>query len=145
MALTEHVTDRVSEQLLKEITNWKKRGATSLDSQILGHAADDIENMFQVYAGVAYDDTNGLHIPIAVEGVVALLMRRGKQSTGDRRWRDWLTTMEAFAKVNGRERVLPDSTSQLQPSTDTRLTSSPKPAFDDSRFDNVIPNPPGGS
>ncbi len=143
MPLSTHVTDRYSTQYLVELTNPQDRGATTINTTLLGFAADDVDGLFDVYAGVAYDDSDAQHIAVAVEGVIAFLLRRTGQSTADARISTWVSTMRDLSRTEGRNRVTPDSTTRMQPSADNRLTATPRPAFDDRRFDSFLPNSPG--
>lgn len=142
MPLSTHVQDRYSTQYLTELTNPQGRNATTVNTTLLGKSADDIDALFDVYAGVEYDDTNAQHIAVAVEGVIAFLMRRTGQSAAESRITAWIASMKALGKTEGRNRVTPDSTTRMQPSADDRVTSTPRPAFDDRRFDAFLPKAP---
>ena len=143
MPLSTHVTDRYSTQYLVELTNPQDRSATTINTTLLGFSADDVDALFDVYAGVAYDDADAGHIAVAVEGVIAFLLRRTGQSTADARISAWVSSMRDLSRTEGRNRVTPDSNTRMQPSADDRLASTPRPAFDDRRFDSFLPNSPG--
>lgn len=142
MPLSTHVQDRYSTQYLTQLTNPQNRNATSVNTTLLGNAANDVDALFDVYSGVEYDDTDAQHIAVAVEGVIAFLMRRTGQSTAEARVTAWVAAMKALGKIEGRNRITPDSTTRFQPSADDRLTSTPRPAFDDRRFDSFLPKAP---
>ena len=144
MPLSTHVQDRYSSQYLVELTNPQNRGATTVNTTILDNASADVDALFDVYSGVEYDDTDAQHIAVAVEGVIAFLMRRTGQSAAESRITAWVSSMRDLSRIEGRNRVTPDSTTRMQPSADDRLTSTPRPAFDDRRFDPFLPKAPGG-
>lgn len=143
MPLSTHVTDRHSTQYLIELTNPQNRNATTVNTTLLGFAADDVDALFDVYTGVAYDDSDAQHIAVAVQGVIAFLLRRTGQATAQERIDEWVTSMRSLSRIEGRNRITPDSTTRMQPSADDRLTSTPRPAFDDRHFDSFIPKAPG--
>lgn len=142
MPLSTHVQDRYSDQYLVELTNPQNRNATTVNTTLLDNASADVDALFDVYAGVAYDDTDAQHIAVAVEGVIAFLMRRTGQSAAEARIAAWITSMKDLGKTEGRNRVTPDSTTRMQPSSDDRLTRAPRPAFDDRSFDSFLPKAP---
>jgi len=142
MPLSTHVQDRYSTQYLTELTNPQNRNATTVNTTLLDFSSSDVDALFDVYAGVVYDDTDAQHIAIAVEGVIAFLMRRTGQSAAETRIAAWITAMKDLGKTEGRNRVTPDSTTRFQPSADDRLTATPRPAFDDRRFDSFLPKSP---
>lgn len=138
MALETHVQNRYSNQLLVQWTNPQNSTATTIDSDRLGYACDDVEAWFKILAGVAYDDTDARHIAVAVEGVQARLKNiAGIENSSE--WDNWKTDMKDFAKVTGRDRIKPTTTSTLDP-TDER--SGDGPWSDRSAFDRLIPDSP---
>lgn len=143
MPLSTHVQDRYSTQYLIELTNPQNRNANTVNTTLLANASSDVDALFDVYAGVIYDDADAQHIAVAVEGVVAFLMRRTGQSTAETRISAWVSSMRDLSRTEGRNRIIPDSTTRMQPSADDRLTSTPRPAFDDRRFDAFLPKSPG--
>jgi hypothetical protein len=145
MPLVARVQARYSNQRLTELTNAEDRNANTPSTEVLDAAASDIEAAFEVYAGVTYSDTTATHVLVAVEGVEALLIRRaGNNTLAEARWNLWLDSLRALSRVEGRERIMPDSNTKLEPSEDDRLSSTPRPAFDDRRFDPFLPNTPRG-
>lgn len=144
MALSTDVQNRYSTQYLIELTNPQNRNATTINTTLLNNAGTDIEALFEVYAGVTFDDTDPQHIATGVEGVVAFLMRRTGQSAAETRIEAWISSTRALGEIEGRNRVTPDSTTLFQPSRDDRLATTPRPAFDDRNFDAFLPNPARG-
>ncbi len=142
MPLSTHVTDRYSTPYLRQVTNPQNPNATTVNTTLLGNAATDVDALFEVYSGVAYDDSNQLHIAVAVDGVISFLLERTGQAAARERMEAWITAMRALSRVEGRNRIVPDSTTKMQPSADDRLSTTPRPAFDDRRFDAVLPAPP---
>lgn len=140
--LSTHVQNRYSTQYLVELTNPQDRNATEINVTLLNNAFTDISSLFEVHAGVTYDDSDPRHIATAVEGIIALLMLRTGQTAAAGRMGAWLDSVRALGEITGRNRVTPDSTTKMQPSEDDRLTSTPRPAFDDRRFDAFLPSSP---
>ncbi len=144
MALLTDVPNRYATQNLVELTNPQDRNAIAISTR-LDRAVDDVEGMFPIYAGVAFDENDANHVAIGSEGVVALLIRRTGQAIGEARMAQFLSALRALGQIEGRNRVTPDSTTKMQPSEDDRLSTTPRPAFDDRHFDAFLPNPaPGG-
>lgn len=145
MSLVSEVQARIPDQRLVELTNPDDRDATTPNPDRLTSAADDIANAwFPRYTGVAYDNTDAAHVAVAVEGVEALLVKRNGQTGARDIWNDWTSSASAWGQIQGRNRIVPITTSQMTPSKDNRLTSTPRPAFDDRRWDNFLPNSPAG-
>ena len=142
MPLTTHVTDRYSDAYLRTVTNPQNPNATSTNTTLLANAATDVDALFEVYSGVEYDDDNQLHIAVAVDGVISFLLQRTGQSAARERMDAWITAMRALSRVEGRNRLTPDSSTKMVPSKDDRLTATPRPAFDDRHFDSVLPGRP---
>lgn len=145
MSLASEVQTRISDQRLTEITNTDNRDATTPNVSRLDAASDDIENAwFPRFTGIAYDNTELGHIAVAVDGVEALLIRRNGQTSSREIWDNWAVTAESWGKIQGRKRVVPVTSSKMIPSKDDRLTSTPRPAFDDRRWDGYIADAPSG-
>ena len=142
MPLATHVTDPNTTQYLRQVTNPQNPNATTVNTTLLGFAADDVDALFEVYSGVAYDDANQLHIAVAVDGVISFLLQRTGQSAAQQRMDTWIAAMRSLSRVEGRNRITPDSNTLMQPSADDRLTVTPRPAFDDRFFDRVLPGSP---
>ncbi len=148
MPLITDVQNRYSTTLLIALTNPDDPDVTTLDTGATGKlqlAADDVAQVFEALTATGYDATEAMHTSVGVEGVVALLRRRtGKYPDAESEWDDFLSALRRVAEVTGRNRVEPTSNSLMQPSEDDRLTSTPRPAFDDRHFDPFLPAPPRG-
>lgn len=151
MPLTTHVTTRLGTKRLVELTNPPGVGAaqpTTVDAARLGFAADDAAAYLEVKAGVAYDDTSARHISVAVEVVVYFLMlRAGANVEALSRVKGRVDEdLEALRLVTGNDRIIPLSTSELEPTTDTEEQGSPaRPYFDPRQLDRMQLNDPGSS
>lgn len=144
MPLATHVQNRIQTQLLVELTNPNDRSATTVNATVLGYAVDDVSADLQIYAGVAYVDTDARHVAAAVRGVLLYLRQYAGRATGiyDEidRWHKMLT--EDLRAVAGNNRLLPRTTSVLDP---TDETVNARPAFDpEAAWTDLVPDPSGG-
>ena len=119
MPLIDKTKERISDQLLTELTNQGDPNASAVDDVRLQVACDDVESEFLVETGLAYDDLDQLHNSAASQGVVVKLM----EWTGitGRNTEQLLTRYRAMliriAATRGSERrLLPSTTSTLDPS-----------------------------
>lgn len=151
MPLTTHVQNRLGTQRLAELTNPPAIGVarpTTIDAARLGFAADDAAAYLEVKCGVAYDDTSARHIAVAVDLVVYFLMlRSGANVESLQRVKARVDEdLEALRLVTGNDRIIPISTSELEPTTDSEEQGSPaRPYFDPRRLDRMQLNDPGSS
>ncbi|HLG42485.1 MAG TPA: hypothetical protein VI643_03890 [Planctomycetota bacterium] len=135
MALTDRVTARVSTDRLVKLTNPQEPDGTTVDTTRLGLAATDVQAAFKRYAKVEYDDTNDIHVETGVPLVVLKLQVYAGQLSwqeADRQIRDALRTV---ADVGGGDRILPTTTSDMDPTQDRPLE---KPSFDKARFRHYV-------
>lgn len=72
MALSDDVQNRIPVERLKELTAGTA-GAAAVDTTILGYAATDIQGDFELLSSEAYDNTNPVHLAIAVPAVMGKL------------------------------------------------------------------------
>lgn len=117
MGLADRVTARIPEIVLVQLTRSSPT-ETTIGTDILGYAVDDVVGDLSTYAGVTYDDTDARMVSVAVRGVViTLLAYRGESTALDRldRWRQELGT--GLRRVTHGNRLLPRSTSPYTPST----------------------------
>lgn len=137
MALSDEVQSRLSTQRLLEITNPDKPSATALDSTRLDKAATDAQALFEVHAGVAYDNTKATHVIAGVDLVVAILQKRmGKIS--EQAWEQTLEQLKAVGHVLGRNRIKPQTNSVYTPSSEASTDGSAvRPDMDRERFDDL--------
>ena len=142
MALSTHVTNRVSSQRLIALTNPDLPTATSNDTARLGYACTDVESDFETYLGRAYDDDTAGDVSIAVDGVVSKLMLR-MASGGESANQAHESYIERLK--DHRKRLLPKSSSMLTPTKEDRGTGNTiRPNFDRSQFDDFVPQHPRG-
>lgn len=145
MTLATDVQARYADQVLVNLTNPGESAPTTVDATRLGLAADDVQADFEIVAGVVYDGTDGRHVSVAVQGVMAKLFRRTSHSSADDRETEYFRRLNNLAKVTGRDRLLPSTISLLDPSLDSDDGSTRKPAFDDKVFREVNPGAPRSS
>lgn len=144
MALIDEVKARYPDNRLKQLTNPGDESAAATDDTFLGYSVTDVEAEFEVYAGVAYDNSDARHVPVAVDGVIAKLYLRGEtpgekaQSLHD----DYIERLRAVGKVTGRNRLKPQTSSQLTPTPEKDGTEVVRPWSDDANFDRNVAGPP---
>ena len=114
MTLATEVTDRYGDQYMVNLTNPQGPGFTTVDTTRLGLAAADVTAEFLMITATTLDLTDALHVAVAVEGVVALLLHRtgNPGGAGEARWEAWRARLFQVAKVTGRDRVAPTTTDQ---------------------------------
>ncbi len=145
MALLDEVKTRVSDTLLKQLTNQDKTGpALTIDDVVLGAAADDAEAEFLTETGLAFDVTNKQHVYAGVQGTIyylhAFTAKHGENTEALRA--RWDRAIQRLATGIGNERrVQPQTSSTLEPSTQV---SGQRPDADRTRWDDFVLDPPGG-
>jgi hypothetical protein len=107
-----------------------------VDSTRLANAASDVEALFQVYAGVAYDSTVATHRMSAVPAVVDMLRVYSGQILYSEIEAALISRFQAVAKVTGRDRIKAETDSLLDPTEDT---SNAMPKSDRQRFRGYVP------
>ncbi len=141
MSLDSEVKARWSNQLLVAASNPQNSTSTAIDQARLTAAETDVESMFKVLCGVAFDETDARHVAYAVEGVYVRLLVMTGQAPNDE-WKAWKTELkEELALVTGRDRIVPSTNSRYNP---TLEEANELPRADKSVFDNYyIPRNPG--
>jgi hypothetical protein len=135
MTMSSNFQNRLSSEEVIQLTNPKNRGATSIDTTRLNNAISDVEGYFQIHANTTYDDTDGRHVAVAMEGLELILRKRHGNSNID--LSGWIEELVALGKVTGRNRISPDSSSVKTVAVDTDA----KKPFDLNRdFGNIIPD-----
>lgn len=148
MALSDEVIARFSATRVAAWTNPDNSAATTPDTTRLALACADAAAELEVVCGVEYDGTDSRHVQAAVWGVRAYLLLHMDQQAGPKALEDYRSRLKSLAKVTGRDRVLPGTNSNLQPTAVPRNPGSiARPDFDDSVFDGGLVTPPhaGGS
>lgn len=142
MALTDRVTARFSTDYIARVTNPQDPDASTLDSTRLGLAATDVQAAFKRYAKIAYDDTLDVHVETAVPLVILKLQLYAGQLSWNEAERQIREALRSVADVGGGDRILPTTTSDMDPTKDRPLE---KPSFDKARFGSFVPqNPASG-
>ncbi len=139
MALSDEVKSRYATQYLVEITNPRDPTATDIDDPHLDAASNDVIGEFKTHVGKDFDLTKTQHISVAVDAVVAKLLSRSGQKGDLARGLidDYIARMKELAKVEGRDRILPQRT------TRPLVAGAEKDkAFADDVWDAIEPDPP---
>jgi hypothetical protein len=109
---------------LLTLTNIQDRSATAIDDTVGLAASDSVINLWPAYAQVAFDETNALHLEVAVEGVIAMLWRRGGSSTSIEQVK-WDTVFGASGTIEKLRRTSPRARSGPSSNSST-ITSTPR-------------------
>lgn len=146
MALADEVTTRLPSQVLVELTNPNTPSATTADATVLAAAAADAQADFQIFAGVEYDNSDVRHVRVGVEGTVYHL-HKYKLPPGhpalNSMTQQYNENLQALARVTGRNRIMPKTTSVLVPSDEqSHSGQTVRPSFDRDRFGALEPQPP---
>ena len=106
---------------LVTLTNRSVRSATAVDDVVGLAQSQSVLNLWPAYAQVAFDAADPLHLEVAVEGVIAMLWRRGGAATSIEAVK-WDTvfgeggTIEKVRRTNPRSKRGPSSNSAVQTS-----------------------------
>jgi hypothetical protein len=135
------VTARFSNDLLVKLTNVDSQTLTVVNTTFLQSVCDDVQTgEFEAHMNDLYDSTNRAHIVFAVLLVKLKCIEYGASAdeTADK-LRDRIQKLAlALCQVGPRDRVSPQSSSDLTPS----VHSGPgpfRPAFDDIFFERMTP------
>ena len=145
LALWNRVLNRYSDQLLTSYTNPDNPTATAVDTTKGTNAANDAREWFQRTVGVAYDDTDSAHHDIAIDATyVKLREYAGKTTetvTKDRKRVE--AQMALLASRTHNKRVTARTTLRnVIPTPEDGTGVTPRPIFDDPRFDPVTLDDP---
>lgn len=147
MALVDEVQNRYGTQYLVNLTNPQLPSATSIDSTRLSNASTDVQADFKIIAGVTYDNSVDTHVSVAVDGVIAKLRMRNGQGGSEsvEAHNQYIERLRQLAKITGRNRVEPKSSSSMTETTETQQGETTRPKFDRRRFDDITLNKPPAS
>lgn len=147
--LTDAVVARVPNARLVQLTNKDSRSASTVNTTVLGIAADDAVAEFETKAGRTFDDTDAHHIRIVWTGVIAFLIAyKGQEGevTGAEALNRYAKRCEDFRGQDVNKRVQPVGSRTLGPSPDVEADGSARrPEFDRPRFDDLDVSPPSGN
>lgn len=107
------------------LTNLRDRSATAIDDTAGEDAAQEVIDLWPVYAQEAYDATDAAHLAVAKQATIAVLWRRGGSSTSiaEVKWNEVFSSEGLLAKVRGtgaRARSGPKSNSDVSTTRDSR-------------------------
>lgn len=140
-ALATAVEARYPAQVLNELTNPRDSTATSFNSTKLEQAVTSVQVYFATHAQEDYDSTVGIHVEVAVRGVIALLQSWGGSAQGVARikWDAWLEEVKAVRNTRARARLEPATNSELTPSDEVDGTQEVRPFADRQRYRRLLP------
>ncbi|KAF0137112.1 MAG: hypothetical protein FD152_678 [Xanthobacteraceae bacterium] len=148
MALADRVTERLSTARLTHLTRPEATATATPDTAILALACTDAAAEFALLAGLAYDETQAVHVAMAIQGVELVLSRyAGRIDEAWRlRWDSWTVACRALGATQARARLSPETTSALTPSTEVASGEERTPDFDRAEFSDIVPGSwPGAS
>lgn len=147
MPLGTHFQNRYSAKLVRQLTNPDVVNATSVDSTRLDNGVTDAQAWFRQGVGVTYDDNDTRHVFVACLALEVILKERADRY-GDAldRLREHVEALMAqLAKTQGRDRLLPRTTSVVSPTSEDVAGVQDRPLFDKDRFAGLKPDtPPAG-
>lgn len=136
------VKSRYDEQGLISLTNIRKRNAGSINNDVGEQAADDVILAFYTDVQTDYDHTSDYHLAVGVEGVIAMLWKRGGTAAtiAKVKWEDWVERAKTLKNVEPRGHAEPNTTSGLQPTKDGENISGRRhPWADRINFRGLLP------
>lgn len=141
MALIDQVRLRFTSAQIVQLTNPDDENATAEDSTKLQDACDDAEAEFEDRVGQTYTETIRSHRALAVLMVKLKLIEYGASAdeTAEALRGRIDKLVDSTANVRARDRVAPQTNSQLTPSDEVVGTETRRPAFDDNFFNEIIP------
>jgi hypothetical protein len=138
MGLRDDVETRVPAQHLIRMTNIDDTTATAINGDVLDAAVADAEGDILTWCATEYDSSDRRMVPVGVMGVLNKLRTwAAGEAIPDAviaETEEYRRRLQALAKVTGRDRITPESTSNYDPSPEPHG----RPAFDDSAFDGVL-------
>lgn len=147
MALIDRVTERFTSSVLSAWTNPDEPETTTVDTTYLQRVCDDVEDAeFVPYMGEAYDESVRVHILAAVLLVRMKLIEYGAASniTLDKFMEVAEKRLTKYRNTRARDRISPQSSSQMTPSEEVAAGETKRPEFDPIFFQEIIPEDPGG-
>lgn len=136
MTINADIKTRYGTEYLVSITNPAESTATIIDETRLNNSITDVGADFKIYAGIAIDDSVDTHVATAIEGVMIRLLERAGQG-GDAvtvRFDRYIQRLRDLGLITGRDRIIPSTDSQLEPSAEKTGTETVRPAFDKNNF-----------
>ena len=141
MALADDIQNRISTQLLTELTNPNDATATTVDTTILGYAISDVTGDFLSY-GITLDSTDASHLAVAIDGVLFRL-NSYKGIPANKLETRFYAGLDRIEQVGPRSHILPVTDSEVTPSDERPDSiSEVRPAFDPDHFGGFAPRPP---
>jgi len=131
---------RFSTQLRTNWSNPQSSAATTPNTTLETLAAADAQADFEAVCGVTYSSSTATHVAAATPIVVYKLMVYTGQATVEQYDKQLERLEKWYAPVLGRNRIIVDSTSDLEP---TEADPGLVPFSDSSQFGPFIGNAPG--
>lgn len=74
------VVESYEDEGLRSLTNPRDKGAAAINTTYGENAAQDVIDLWPMYAQVEWDETDTRHIAVGKQAVIAMLFRRGGSS-----------------------------------------------------------------
>jgi len=128
-ALWASVVSNYPSEGLIDLTNPRGNEATAVDTTYGESAAQEVIDLFPVYAQATYDASDAQHVAVGRRGVIAVLFERGGTSStvSEIEWKAVFgetPLMEGLKRTESRARQAPSSNSGVRQKSE--LTSSGK-------------------
>lgn len=143
-ALWTQVTLVYDTQTLKELTNKRNPGASSVDATYGTRIATMAVSWFKRKVQQPYDSTDDDHNEVAVQACYVLLRKMSNKYANIIKSEEEAVerAMENLRETKGNGRVMPATNSILEPSSEDLLSGPDRPSFDSERFRDIIPGDP---
>jgi phage gp36-like protein len=145
MALIDRVQERITADVLVKLTNPDESNTTTVDTTYLQLVCDDVESEFVAWLNEEYVETIRVLVSAA-----CLLVRYKLIQYGAAPGKAELALMERLEKmverirmVRARDRISPQTSSDLTPSTEVQAGETVRPNFDDIFFEDMTPESQG--
>lgn len=141
--LTDAVTARYATERLAQLTNKDSRSATTVNTTVLGLAADDAAAEFAIRSGETFDETLAAHIRLASELVIAFLIQYKGAENAWQVMKDAQRACDVYRSTRQNKRIAPVTDRSVGPTPDLNADGTARrPEFDRTRFSRLDVSPP---
>lgn len=141
MALIDRFKERITTALLTALTNPDDATGVGSNDTWLQRVCDDVEAEFPSAMNEDYDETVRVHILAAVALIRLKLIEYGAapDESGDKLSERLTKQIEKYRMVRARDRISPQTSSELTPSEEVSDVEIVRPGFDDVYFEDMTP------
>lgn len=148
MSLKDEIKNRIPKQRLVELTNADNPDATEINEDILDKAIIDTQNEFSINTGEIFSEDNNQHISIGILGVLVQLHKYCQilSDNTQKLYDNWISMLYKYRITFGaNKRIIPTTTSLLEPTTELEGGRAVAPDFDKRVFDEIVPKKPASA